>query len=72
MHQESFQYEWTRVINNMVLHDLDFTTEMKCQRLMWCGAFENIVAYWFNNNMKETPEEMATYCVKYLPHNQEA
>lgn len=35
---------------------------------MWCGGFENAVAHWLRSGLKETPEEMANYCLKYLPN----
>ena len=67
MFQENFQFAWMKVVNSLAVHDPDFPTEKKIQRLIWCGGFENIVSYWLNHGMAETPEEMAAYCVRYLP-----
>lgn len=68
MFQENFQHEWMRIVNNFAVHSNDFSMEKKYQRVMWCGGFENAVAYWLNNGMRESPEEMADYCMRYLPH----
>ena len=64
---EDFQFAWMQVVNSLAVHDPAFSAEKKIQRLIWCGGFENILAYWLNHGMKESPEEMADYCVKYLP-----
>lgn len=68
MFQESFQAEWMKRVNGFAVHDDNFSAEKKYQRLMWSGGFENVVAQWLNGGLKETPEEMADYCIKYLPH----
>ena len=67
MFQEDFQFAWMQVVNGLAVHDPGFSTEKKIQRLIWCGGFENIVADWLNHGMAESPEEMADYCVRYLP-----
>ena len=67
MFQENFQFAWMQVVNALAVHDPDFSTEKKIQRLIWCGGFENIVSWWLNNGMAQSPEEMARYCVRYLP-----
>ncbi len=66
--QENFQREWMETVNAIALHDSNFSPQEKYQRLMWCGGFENAISYWLNTGMKETPEELADYCIKYLPH----
>lgn len=68
MFQEYFQFEWMRRVNGYAVHSEDFSAEEKYQRLMWSGGFENVVSYWLKGGRKETPEEMADYCIKYLPH----
>ena len=68
MFRENYQFEWMKVVNGLALHDPGFSTEKKYQRLIWCGGFENVVASWLNRGMMEPPEEMAGYCVRYLPH----
>lgn len=67
MFREDFQFAWMQVVNALAVHDSSFSTEKKIQRLIWCGGFENIVAWWLSGGMKETPEEMAEYCERYLP-----
>lgn len=67
MFQENFQFAWMQVVNGLAVHDPSFSTEKKVQRLIWCGGFENIVFFWLNRGMPESPEEMAAYCVRYLP-----
>ena len=67
MFREDFQFAWMQVVNALAVHDASFSTEKKMQRLIWCGGFENIVAWWLSGGMKETPEEMAEYCERYLP-----
>ncbi|MCR4955646.1 MAG: TetR family transcriptional regulator C-terminal domain-containing protein, partial [Lachnospiraceae bacterium] len=54
--------------NSMAVHSKDFKAEKTYQRLMWIGGFENVVAHWLKGGMKETPKEMAAYCIQYLPH----
>ena len=68
MLQENFQYQWMKTVNRIVTHDESFPAEQKYQRLIWCGGFENTVSYWLSNGMRESPEEMADYCIRYLPH----
>ncbi len=68
MFQEFFQFEWMKRVNGFAVHDDEFSTEKKYQRLMWSGGFENAVSYWLNGGLKESPDEMADYCMKYLPH----
>ena len=68
MFREEFQFQWMKVVNGLAVHDPAFSTEKKYQRLIWCGGFENVVACWLNRDMAESPEEMASYCMQYLPH----
>lgn len=68
MFQENFQFEWMKRVNGFAVHDDSFSMEKKYQRLMWSGGFENAVSYWLKGGLKESPEEMADYCIKYLPH----
>ena len=68
MFQENFQAEWMKIVNGYAVHDDSFPAEKKYQRLMWSGGFENTISYWLNNGMQESPEEMADYCITYLPH----
>ena len=65
---EDFQFAWMQVVNSLAVHDPSFSTEKKYQRLIWCGGFENIVSFWLSRDMAESPEEMADYCMRYLPH----
>ncbi len=67
MFREDFQFAWMQVVNDLAVHDPAFPTEKKIQRLIWCGGFENIVAWWLRNGMRASPEEMADWCVRYLP-----
>ena len=67
MFQENFQFAWMKVVNALALHDPDFPTEKMVQRMIWCGGFENILSWWLNEGMRVPPEEMAAYCVRYLP-----
>ena len=66
--QKQFQEEWMRVVNSLANHSQDFSKEKYYQRLMWCGGFENVASNWVNNGIKESVEEISSYCVKYLPH----
>jgi len=68
MFREDFQFAWMKVVNALAIHDPDFSPEKRFQRLVWCGGFENVVACWLNDGMRQSPEEMADYCVRYLPH----
>ena len=68
MFQENFQYQWMKTVNGFAVHDEGFSSGKRYQRLMWSGGFENAVNYWLNSGMKESPEEMAEYCITYLPH----
>jgi len=68
MFQENFQYQWMKIVNDFAVHDPRFSPEKKYQRMMWAGGFENVVSYWLNNGMTEPPEELADYCLQYLPH----
>ncbi|MBQ6058604.1 MAG: TetR/AcrR family transcriptional regulator [Clostridia bacterium] len=67
MLQEDLRFTWMQIINALAVHDPDFPTEKKIQRLIWCGGFENIVAHWLSHGTTESPKEMAAYCVRYLP-----
>lgn len=68
MIQQQFQFEWMRAVNGFAVHDGISSTEQIYQRLMWSGGFENTINQWLNTGMKETPEQMAEYCIRYLPH----
>lgn len=68
MFEEEFLREWMNTVNGLVVHDDSFCEEKTYQRLMWSGGYENAIAHWLKNGMKETPEQMADYCIKYLPH----
>ncbi len=68
MLSEEFQAEWMKVVNSLADHDPGFPAEKRYQRLAWCGGFENVLAAWLNRGMTESPEEMASYCIRYLPH----
>lgn len=68
MFEENFQFEWMKIVNGFAVHDDSFSSEKKYQRLMWSGGFENTLSYWLKGGLKESPEEMAEYCIKYLPH----
>jgi len=68
MFTESFQQQWMKIVNGYAVHDQRFAPEKKYQTIMWSGGFENVVFYWLNNGMKETPKQMAKYCLQYLPH----
>lgn len=68
MFQENFQAQWMKIVNGFAVHDESFSQEKKFQRIMWSGGFENAVAHWLNTGLVATPEELADYCMKYLPH----
>ncbi|MCQ2287308.1 MAG: TetR/AcrR family transcriptional regulator [Bacteroidales bacterium] len=68
MFQENFQYQWMRIVNSLAVHDKSFSQEKTFQRIMWCGGFENAIASWLKNDLTPSAEEMAEYCITYLPH----
>ena len=68
MYHENFQFAWMKIVNGLAVHDPSFSDEKKYQRLAWCGGIENMISYWLNSGMRESPEEMASFCIRYLPH----
>lgn len=61
-----FLEEYNRLINDIVLHDNDISTDEVYQRIIWNGGIVNAICYWLSTGMKETPEEMGKYCNENL------
>lgn len=61
-----FQTKYLSLVNDIVLHDAGIPTDKKYQRLLWSGALENAINHWLYTGMKETPEELASFCQNSL------
>jgi AcrR family transcriptional regulator len=61
-----FKYEYLSTITDIVLHDKDISLEKKYLRVMWTGGIINTIIYWLESGMKESIDEIATFCYKNL------
>ncbi|MGN1103913.1 MAG: TetR/AcrR family transcriptional regulator [Candidatus Coproplasma sp.] len=61
-----FLSNYIELTNKSILRHKDISSEEKFIRLLWSGGVINIIVRWLIDGMKETPEEMAGYCMKYL------
>lgn len=64
---DSFQKEWIKSMYHFSQQDHDEGDDKKYLKIIWSGGFENIVTSWLKNGMKESCEQMADYCCRYLP-----
>ena len=60
------KYEYLSTITDIVLHDKDISLEKKYLRVMWTGGIINTIIYWLESGMKESIDEIATFCYKNL------
>ena len=59
-----YQGKYLELVNSMILRHKDMQPQDSYQRLLWSGGIVNAVVYWLSNDMAETPEQMASFCVK--------
>lgn len=58
--------KYLQLVNSLVLRHKEFDRGDTYLRLLWNGGMINSVAYWLTSGMKETPEQMATYCNRFF------
>lgn len=58
--------KYLKFVNSMVMNRSTFSDEEKYIALLWVGAIINATVQWLTSGTKETPEQMASYCVKCL------
>lgn len=56
--------KYLQMVNSSVLRLSALSDEEKYLALLWTGAIINATVYWLKCGMKETPEQMASYCDK--------
>ncbi len=61
-----FKYEYLSTITDIVLHDKDIPSDKKYLRVMWAGGIINTIIYWLESGMKESIDEIATFCYNNL------
>ena len=61
-----FQVKYLELVNGILQRHKNMATEEIYLRLFWCGGIVNAVIHWLAHGLKETPEEMAAICNKYL------
>ncbi|MGN1062478.1 MAG: TetR/AcrR family transcriptional regulator [Candidatus Scatosoma sp.] len=61
-----FQVKYLELVNGILQRHKNMATEEIYLRLFWCGGILNAVIYWLAHGLKESPEEMATLCNKFL------
>ncbi len=61
-----FRKKYFFFVNELILHNRDYTMEEKYRRLIWSGGIENVIVYWRENGMRESTDELAKFCATYL------
>ncbi len=54
--------KYLQLVNSLVLRLPSLTDEEKYISLLWIGGIVNAVVHWLMSGMRETPEQMASYC----------
>ncbi|MGN1053237.1 MAG: TetR/AcrR family transcriptional regulator [Candidatus Scatosoma sp.] len=61
-----FQVKYLELVNGILQRHKNMAAEEVYLRLFWCGGIVNAVIYWIAHGLKESPEEMAGICNKFL------
>lgn len=65
MFDANFKYRYLSMINDLVLHNINnITTEEKNMRILWAGGIVNRIIKWIEDDLLESPEELAIFCYK--------
>ncbi|MDY2746698.1 MAG: hypothetical protein SOV57_05815 [Bacilli bacterium] len=59
------------MINDLVLHNVkNISLEEKNKRILWAGGIVNRINKWIDDELLESPEELAEFCYKNLKFDQ--
>ena len=61
-----FKYEYLATITDIVLHDKNISSDKRYLRLMWAGGIINTIIYWLESGMKESIDDIASFCYNNL------
>ena len=71
MFDASFRYGYLEMINELVLHNVkNISLEEKNKRILWAGGIVNRINKWIDDELLESPEELAEFCYKNLKFDQ--
>ena len=71
MFDASFRYGYLEMINDLVLHNVkNISLEEKNKRILWAGGIVNRINKWIDDELLESPEELAEFCYKNLKFDQ--
>lgn len=67
MFNADFKYRYLEMINEFVLHNINtISLEEKNYRLLWAGGIVNRIIKWIDDELLESPEELASFCFNNL------
>ncbi len=61
-----FKYEYSAIMNEIVLHNPTVTTENKYLRLIWSGGMANVIIHWIEDGAKVPTAEIAKFCFENM------
>ncbi len=61
-----FRKKYFFFVNKIILNTPMISSAEKYRRLIWSGGIENVIVYWFENGMTETPDRLAEFCNGHL------
>ncbi|MCH5164874.1 MAG: TetR/AcrR family transcriptional regulator [Clostridiales bacterium] len=65
--RSGFSQKYLILLNEIVLNSSSvLTPSKKYGRIIWSGGIQNAIAYWLENGLKESVDEMAEYCFNSL------
>ena len=70
MFNAEFKYRYLEMINELVLHNINnISLEEKNYRLLWAGGIVNRIIQWIDDELLESPEELASFCYSNFKKN---
>ncbi len=70
MFNAEFKYRYLEMINELVLHNINnISLEEKNYRLLWAGGIVNRIIQWIDDELLESPEELASFCYNNFRKN---
>ena len=67
MFNAGFKYSYLEMINDLVLNNKSMISlEEKNIRVLWAGGMVNTIIKWFDDNLLESPSELAEFCYNHL------
>lgn len=61
-----FNYEYLKIITDLVLHDKTISSTKTYMRLIWAGGIVNAIFHWLETDMEVSIEEISKFCFDNL------